>query len=238
MKRKMALCFLALCLIGILGFSGAHASTLTFYSGIDVLMNSGGGPDTGQPWLSAGQNLNINKPLGIQYDSLLKFNDLFGDNPGQIPEGSTITSASLHLYLYYDFAGYERTLYQMTENWNESTRWNTLPGGGGIVPGVNTEASPVSTWISGAYPQWLDLDVTGSVQGWFGGEDQYGWGIWGERAGIFSVAYINSFQNAENRPWLEIDYQSPQPSAVPEPGTMLLLLVGIGGLAMTGRRLH
>jgi len=53
MKKKMGMFFLALCMVGVLGFSGAHASTLSFYTGIDVLMNSGGGPDTSQPWLSA-----------------------------------------------------------------------------------------------------------------------------------------------------------------------------------------
>jgi len=139
MKKKITLLFLSLCMAGILGVSGAHATALSFYTGIDVLMNSGGGPDTGQTWLFAGQNLNVNQPLGLKYDSLLTFNDLFGADPGQIPQGSTITSASLHLYLYYDVAGYERRVYQMTENWNESTRWNTLPGGGGVVENVQQD---------------------------------------------------------------------------------------------------
>lgn len=221
-------------------FSSAHASTLSFYDGIDVMMNSQGTQDSGSVYLYAGQNMNVNKPFGLKYDSLLKFNDLFGADPGQIPVGSTITSASLHLYLYYDWEGYERGLYQMTEDWNASTRWNTLPGGGGIVPGVNTENTAVATWTGGAYPnqQWMDLDVTSSLQGWLGGEDQYGWGIWGEKAGNFSPAYINSFDNAANRPWLEVTYDIPQPPSVPEPGTMLVLLLGLGGAAMTRRNLQ
>lgn len=234
MKKKMILAMLSL-LICLSWFSGAHALSLSFNTGIDVLMNSGGGPDTGQQWLFAGQNLNVNKPLGLKYDSLIKFNDLFGVNPGQIPEGSTITSAALHLYLYSDVAGYERTLYQMTEDWNESTRWNTLLGGGGIVPGVNTESSPASEWTGGAFPEWKDLDVTASLQAWSEGEDQYGWGIWGQKAGTFTVAYINSFNNSSDRPWLEVDYQPP---AVPEPGTMLLLLLGVGGVAIRGRKMQ
>jgi hypothetical protein len=233
MKKKIALFFLMM--VCFLGFSVAHATTLSFYTGTDVLMNSGGGPDTGQPWLFAGQNLNISMPLGLKYDSLLKFDDLFGPNPGQIPPGSAIASASLHLYLYYDVAGYERRVYQMTEDWNESTRWNTLPGGGGIVPGINTKDSTVAAWIGGASSLWKELDVTTSLQAWSDGENQFGWGIWGEKAGTFSPTYINSFNNDTNRPWLQVDYRV---QSVPEPGVMLLLLFGIGGVALAGRKTH
>ncbi len=232
MKKKTVLLTISMWICFGL-FAGAHASTLSFHTGIDVLLNSGGGPDTGQPWLFAGQNTTVR----LKYDSLLKFNDLFGADPGQIPAGSTVTSATLHLYMFYDAAGYERRLYQMVESWNESTRWNTLPGGGGIVPGVNTETSPVATWAGGT-TGWKDIDVTDSLLGWMAGEDQYGWGIWGEKAGSFSVAYVNSFNNSSNRPWLEVDYQEYQPPSVPEPGTMLLLLIGVGGLAVTRMRTH
>ena len=97
--------------------------------------------------------------------TLLVFNDLFGNGPGQIPFGATITSATLTLNTVNPSAT-GASLYRMLGSWSEHDSWNSL--GGGVQLGIETALSPdlVTVAVSRGTSSF---DVTASVLAWLSG---------------------------------------------------------------------
>ena len=97
--------------------------------------------------------------------TLLVFNDLFGNGPGQIPFGATITSATLTLNTVNPSAT-GASLYRMLGSWSEHDSWNSL--GGGVQLGSETALSPdlVTAAVSRGTSSF---DVTASVLAWLSG---------------------------------------------------------------------
>ena len=69
---------------------------------------------------------------------LLKFDDIFGNEPGQIPFGATINSATLKVFVQDDSnAAMQMSLYRMLTDWDESiATWNFFGGSTGGIGGV------------------------------------------------------------------------------------------------------
>ena len=69
---------------------------------------------------------------------LLKFDDIFGNQPGQIPYGATINSAQLKVFVQDSSnASMQMSLYRMLTDWDESTAtWNFFGGTTGGIGGV------------------------------------------------------------------------------------------------------
>jgi VCBS repeat-containing protein len=109
---------------------------------------------------------------------LLRFEELFGTEPGQIPPGSIITSANL--VVQTDNPGDGGQFYRMLQDWDADTAtWDAF--GGGIQPGTaeasGTAESEIGT-ASGASSTGTGLhsvSVLPDVQAWAAGETNYGW---------------------------------------------------------------
>ncbi len=163
---------------------------------------------------------------------LIRFDDIFGNNPGQIPLGSTITNAMIRFYVY---SGSSNTVdvYRMTTAWNESSTWNSL--GGGITPGTDAAATPDASYQSKDKYTFFGIDVATSLQAWADGEVNLGWGF--INRGSDGVDYA-SFDKSTiyKRPTLDVSFIAPV-GGVPEPGTLLMAASGLlGGLAAYRRR--
>ncbi|MDD5205823.1 MAG: DNRLRE domain-containing protein [Desulfobacterales bacterium] len=216
-------------LIFLVNSAPASATILEFRQGIDLWLSSSGKMDMGNVNLGWGRNLGFN---ARDYDSLIKFTDMFGDDSSRIPLGSTIASATLHMWIGYE-EGRTSYIYQMTGDWTALSTWYTIGSSGGIIPGVNAEADPELLW-TGTSNEWSkrSLDLTQSVQGWSNGEDQYGWGFTREKYSTVSAMSLDS--SASYRPYLVVDFAPPV--AVPEPSIGLLLGCSLAGFVGLRRK--
>ncbi|MEW5896016.1 MAG: DNRLRE domain-containing protein [Candidatus Omnitrophota bacterium] len=224
MKRKYLLFLTGLTLLTLIALP-AHATVLVFNQGMDVwLSSSGTAGDGGNPNLGWGRSIGVNAK---NYDTLIKFTNVFGTDPNQIPLGSTINSAVMSMWVGYDNND-TSYIYQMTHDWNEASSWTTIGSTGGIVAGVNTEAAPEFQW-TGTTDAWSQraFDLTASVQDWSGGADQFGWGITKSRNGIVTATSLN-YSTASYRPFLTVDF-SPA-AVVPEPASIAMMGLGLCGL--------
>src|SRR5439155_1309458 len=98
---------------------------------------------------------------------LIKFPQIIGPDPAQIPANSTIASATLDLTVLN--AGVKQDLYQVTEAWNESTAtWN-----GFATPGQPTTRAREYTFYPTALGK-MSLDLTSIVQRWANGDSNQG----------------------------------------------------------------
>jgi hypothetical protein len=126
--------------------------------------------------------LNIDSDSG-HFHTLVKFPNIFGTGVNQIPPGSTITSATLGMFIDNGGAGGALcpSVYQLVESWTETeVTWNsrqtavswTNPGADGttsrkaVAEGLIT-CTPADTTGT--------IDVTTSVQNWSDGEPNEGW---------------------------------------------------------------
>jgi alkaline phosphatase len=93
---------------------------------------------------------------------LVRFGELFGDGPSQIPVGVTIRSAVLRLSLLNEQRG--MSLHRMLQPWTDTITWNAAVGG---VDANDIEASalPSGSVISSS-PNTLLVDVTSSLRRW------------------------------------------------------------------------
>lgn len=112
---------------------------------------------------------------------LLKFDNLIGPNPGQVPEGAQVTAATLRLYTLN--WGNPIEIHRMLVPWTEASTWNDV---GTPNDGVNMTNDAVTTpeatfrtaEVDAGVNEWREIDVTASVQLWYtGGAPNHGWAL-------------------------------------------------------------
>ncbi|GAB4544974.1 MAG: hypothetical protein Tsb0014_39100 [Pleurocapsa sp.] len=145
--------------------------------------------------------------------TLLKFDDIIGDETGQIPENAKIDRASLKLTLSDDidhpFYEPEFQVYFMTRDWNESSTWDSLDNG--LTKDRDFDA------LINTFPGDNDsngynirhIDITEAVQRWANGESNYGLGIMSEsiRGNDDGITLFSSeASQIMYRPVLEVEY--------------------------------
>ncbi|WP_413432818.1 Calx-beta domain-containing protein [Crateriforma spongiae] len=118
---------------------------------------------------------------GEEAQGLMRFDDLFGTGPLQIPAGSIISDATLGLSVGPggSFGDSLIDVFEMAAAWDEATlTWDNANLSNGM-PGIQGAevGSPVATAVSlfATMPTFSTVDVTGSVLSWQGGATNNGW---------------------------------------------------------------
>lgn len=153
---------------------------------------------------------------GAEIQGLLSFTNIFGDGPGQIPLGSTITSATLTLTMS-DGTTSPISFYRMAQNWGGMATWNSW-GNGIQTNGIEALATADLT-LAGLGTGAQSIDVMQSLQAWSNGATNFGWMLSSGGSDGFSF----SSSSGTSAPVLTVTYEAPIP---PEPG---LNVVETGG---------
>lgn len=141
---------------------------------------------------------------------LIRFDQLFGDDPGQVPANATIVSAKLILWTGFDFdsaSGNPVAVHRMLTPWSAGATWNSLGNG---VANDDVEAAATATFTHA--PTLLDapmiFDVTTDVEAWLGGATNNGWALLPTGLDTWRVDSAE-FSLPERHPTLEIAYTVP-----------------------------
>jgi hypothetical protein len=108
--------------------------------------------------------LSVDFGTGVEEQTLLAFDNLFGSGAGQIPVDATITSATLTLQTTNSSAN-GGGLYRMLADWTNASTWSQFGGNGVQADGGEAVASAdvvVGSVASGS----RGFDVTKSLQAW------------------------------------------------------------------------
>ena len=141
---------------------------------------------------------------------LIAFDNIFGDQPNQIPPNATILSAtlSIHVAAEKNAESIERhTLYDVLNGWKENeATWANFNNGG--KANKQYRAKAIAEFIPDRVDQFHKLDVTQSVQRWSRGEPNHGWILinHGINRGHFDS---DDAPIVENRPRLVVQYKLP-----------------------------
>jgi uncharacterized delta-60 repeat protein len=147
---------------------------------------------------------------------LIRFDNLFGAGANQIPAGSTITSATLSVYVLNRDNADIVTLHRMLAPWSEASTHNSLTSG---VQYDNVEAvSAALATIDAGLEGWVNITGLGStVQAWASGEANHGWVFQSDQADAWTFA-SSEYTTASLRPYLSISYTPPQAPVVATSG--------------------
>jgi serine protease AprX len=145
---------------------------------------------------------------------LVRFDNLFGTGAGQIPNGSTITSATLRVTTVSNGSTSGATnLHRMLRAWDQSATWNALTTSGAGLQLDNIEASAngdasVSATTTGGNHTFSGTALTQTVQAWANGQPNYGWALWHPLDNGWVVRTSEATAVA-NRPLLTVSYKAP-----------------------------
>ena len=146
---------------------------------------------------------------------LVRFDNLFGTGTGQIPAGSTITSATLRVTTVSDGSTSGATsLHRMLTAWTPSATWNALATSGrrGAVRqrGGQRDRRRVGDGDDDRWKHDLQLGsgVTASVQAWANGQLNQGWALWHPLDDGWTFR-TSEDATAANRPLLTVTYKAP-----------------------------
>ena len=151
------------------------------------------------------------EPSGSNNDSfgLLRFDGLFGNGAGQIPVGSTITSATLTIVVSNASTVTAATISEVAVDWTEAaTTWNNF----GDDAGVQADEY---TYDIGSAPMALGtqvIDVTASLQRWVASPaSNFGW-IFRPAVTDGEECHSSEAATLSNRPLLSVTYEPPPTS--------------------------
>lgn len=120
--------------------------------------------------------INVDGNDGGVRQALLRFDNIFGPNAGQIPPGAVIKDARLSLNQTDN--GNVVNFHRMLLPWEQATvTWNLLGGG------LTADDAEVSSAIDGVTPGLngtvgrISFDITATVRAWAEGAPNYGWAI-------------------------------------------------------------
>jgi hypothetical protein len=137
---------------------------------------------------------------------LIRFDNLFGAGPGQIPPGSTINSAVLTIEVANGSVTPEGSINESSVDWSEATAtWNNFGGEAGVQADEYL-ASPA--YVAPIAVGSAGITVTSSVQAWSSGSrNNFGWVF---RPNNLDGAQVDSaeFATVALRPKLTVIYVS------------------------------
>jgi hypothetical protein len=149
---------------------------------------------------------------GGQSQILLRFDDLFGSGPRQIPPGSTIHKARL-IVMAFD-PGNPVHLHRMLVPWDRSATWNSM------VAGVSADDLEAARQADGftfgrlvANQQRVVFEVTDTVQNWANGVANYGWVFLNTGSNGWDF-YASEYEEVASRPQLVVEFTPPAAPAV------------------------
>ena len=198
--------------LGITCASALHAATATFQQGVNGYTGTAdtyGRADQATTRFPNAVIVLVDNDNPIAH-GLLRFDNIFGTGPGQVPPTATISSATLTLRTSND--GDPVWFHRMLVAWDETNNWNELATSG---PGLQSDdvemsATPDFTFTGATpVPRVDTFDVTATVQAWFAGTlANNGWGITNQIANGWQ---FDSSENAtaSSRPILTIVFDAP-----------------------------
>ncbi|HUT13745.1 MAG TPA: lamin tail domain-containing protein, partial [Thermoguttaceae bacterium] len=187
------------------GGGGSPGTVLPFQNGVSPDGTYAGTSDTE---LRSGGTLHPEQQIQVDQSSsgnllqaLLRFDNIFGSEQGQIALDADIAGATLVLNVTDE--GDPLALHRMLQPWDEAANWSTLGGNGIQNDGVEAvvQADAVS---SQAGVGTLSIDVTSSILAWQADPSgNYGWAILptGDNGVFFDSSEATSLTN---RPELRI----------------------------------
>jgi acid phosphatase len=141
------------------------------------------------------------------FQSLIKFQNLFGTASTQIPTGANIVSAKLLTTTTTDFGAVSFgtvNLHRMLVPWSEASTFNSLGNGvqtDGAEAVVDAEFSAVPSWSGTA----VVFDVTESLHQFQGGAPNEGWLL---SSSVADDWFFRSSESASFPPSLEVTYST------------------------------
>ena len=143
-------------------------------------------------------------PAGAVH-AFVKFGNLIGNGPNQIPSGAVVSSATLRIWTDDQGSSPARVL-RMLVNWDENSTWNSMVNGLDETNGV--EAITFATMVvsdEGTPRVFDDVNVTSIVQDWVNGAPNYGFGFL--PAGTDGWRWVTSENgSAAERPMLMVSF--------------------------------
>ena len=186
--------------------------TLTFQQGVN---GYNGTVDTFLQSSSKNANNKNDTSLGVDSSSaehsLIRFEDIFGNQAGQIALNGTINSAVLEIDV--SDSGNSFKVHQLLQNWADTSTWNSW--GSGIQANGVEAASTVVATTGSVSTGILQIDVTASLQAWIANPStNMGW--------VFLPTGSDGvdFDSAEggNAPRLVVDYIMNETQSTPVEG--------------------
>ncbi|MDH5503188.1 MAG: Ig-like domain-containing protein, partial [Acidimicrobiia bacterium] len=197
------------------GVAPAQAQSAVFQQGVGGYFDTVDiGLDPNQPDAGLGDATSI-EVRGSADDNtdrpgLVRFENLFGSGPGQIPIGSTITSARLTLTGLGDGKKKDSAgLYQLLVPWDDDATWNSMMVSGPGIQRDDVEAATVAgATVSDLSQTTLTFTVTSAVQDWSDGDGNFGWALSLEDGATWT-GHSSEAEAVSDRPLLTIDFDPP-----------------------------
>jgi hypothetical protein len=201
----------------------SNIATVTFQYGTSEYT---GTVDTFIRGTTAGDT-NFSADTGLEWDdnsnsttdeiALIRFTDIFISEGGPIPDGATITSASL-TYMTTDLnststaEGDPANVYESLVDWTGTTiTWNNFGGESGVQTD-EYNSTLVDSAIATARSTQYTIDVTTSLQRWSNGTANYGW-IFLPTADDGVTIYSSDHATVAYHPLLSVTYN---PGSLPQ----------------------
>jgi hypothetical protein len=182
------------------------------YTGITDTFISSANPDAAQSVALDAVLVADGSPLS---QGLIRFDNLFGSDAGQVPLGATILSAKLSVVtgVHDGEQSYtEVSLHQLLVPFDQDSTWNSLDAG--VNLGAEATAAPEFSLFPNIRGEYAIFDVSDSITSFaaaaaLGQNSNYGWLI--NPLGTDDWRYLSSERGFYYRPILSITYALPQP---------------------------
>ena len=193
-----------------LGLKGAAATTTTTSFQQGGANAYAGVLDTGVDMLSPSTTMATNATVWVdagatsQAAMAVKFTNIFGTGAGQIPPGSTITSATLRLrQVDVGLSTASLAVYRITSDWDGTVTWNNK----GTVGMASSPDAAVTNLATAGLKTLSGAGLTAAVQSWANGNANYGWAVV-INSGALQMGTSEDLTLA-NRPLLTVTYKAP-----------------------------
>ena len=141
----------------------------------------------------------------VSQQTLLKFENIFGDYEQLVPEGAIITSAKLTFHVYSDTRD-RVSIHKLLQPWGNDATWNSF------IDGVQTDGHEAS--LEPLYTGYgfnngrteYNVDITNAVRSWANGEENHGVVLFVEGRDTLRF-YSAEYRRDYRRPMLTVEYQ-------------------------------